>query len=207
MCDLHRVQLTTLDARCSGGRPLPRCRAVVAGGRGRWQCTRGRGARTRASSTGVVGQAAGKLPYATTLWLLDAVARHATAASSDFLRSRSGGAPTGASTGKSRDARILHWPELDAYVWNSSQGAWWDGYQGQKKIILEEFRGQMTFGDLLLLLDRYAMRVQIKGGHAQIQAERIVICAPQHPASWGSRSPEPLDWLRQPAQRAPHDQC
>jgi hypothetical protein len=98
MCDLHRVQLTTLDARCSGGRPLPRCRAVVAGGRGRWQCTRGRGARTRASSTGVVGQAAGKLPYATTLWLLDAVARHATAASSDFLRSRSGGAPTGAST-------------------------------------------------------------------------------------------------------------
>jgi hypothetical protein len=98
VCDLHRVQLTTLDARCSGGRPLPRCRAVVAGGRGRWQCTRGRGARTRASSTGVVGQAAGKLPYATTLWLLDAVARHATAASSDFLRSRSGGAPTGAST-------------------------------------------------------------------------------------------------------------
>ena len=34
---------------------------------------------------GVVGQAAGKLPYATTLWLLDAVARHATAASSDFF--------------------------------------------------------------------------------------------------------------------------
>jgi hypothetical protein len=104
MCDLHRVQLTTLDARCSGGRPLPRCRAVVAGGRCRWQCTRGRGARTRASSTGVVGQAAGKLPYATTLWLLDAVARHATAASSDFLRSRSGGAPTGASTGSADNA-------------------------------------------------------------------------------------------------------
>jgi len=90
--------------------------------------------------------------------------------------------PTG--SGKSRDARILHWPELDAYVWNSSQGAWWDGYQGQKKIILEEFRGQMTFGDLLLLLDRHAMRVQIKGGHAQIQADRIVICAPTPPATW-----------------------
>ena len=53
---------------------------------------------------GVVGQAAGKLPYATTLWLLDAVARHATAASSDFLRSRSGGAPTGASTGSADNA-------------------------------------------------------------------------------------------------------
>ncbi|KOO29703.1 hypothetical protein Ctob_005182, partial [Chrysochromulina tobinii] len=49
-------------------------------------------------------QAAGKLPYATTLWLLDAVARHATAASSDFLRSRSGGAPTGASTGSADNA-------------------------------------------------------------------------------------------------------
>jgi len=66
-------------------RPLPRSRAVVAGGHGRWQCTRGRGARTRASSNGVVGQAACKLPYATTLWLLDAVARHATAASSDLF--------------------------------------------------------------------------------------------------------------------------
>jgi hypothetical protein len=32
-----------------------------------------------------VGQAAGKLPYATTLWLLFAVAHHATAASSDFF--------------------------------------------------------------------------------------------------------------------------
>jgi hypothetical protein len=66
-------------------RPLPRSRAVVAGGHGRWQCTRGRGALTRASSNGVVGQAACKLPYATTLWLLDAVARHATAASSDLF--------------------------------------------------------------------------------------------------------------------------
>lgn len=90
--------------------------------------------------------------------------------------------PTG--SGKSRDARIKYWPDMDSYVWNSSQGAWWDGYQGQKKIILEEFRGQMTFGDLLLLLDRHAMRVQIKGGHAQIQAERIVICAPSHPNTW-----------------------
>jgi len=85
-------------------RPLPRSRAVVAGGHGRWQCTRGRGALTRSSSNGVVGQAACKLPYATTLWLLDAVARHATAASSDFLRSRSGGAPTGASTGSADNA-------------------------------------------------------------------------------------------------------
>ena len=66
-------------------RPLPRSRAVVAGGHGRWQCARGRGALTRASSNGVVGQAACKLPYATTLWLLDAVARHATAASSDLF--------------------------------------------------------------------------------------------------------------------------
>ena len=50
MCDLHGVH----DARRAlhGGRPLPRCRAAVAGGSGRWQCTRGRGARTRASSNG-----------------------------------------------------------------------------------------------------------------------------------------------------------
>ena len=44
---------------------------------------------------GVVGQAAGKLPYATTLWLLDAVARHATAASSDFFAFPFGGRANG----------------------------------------------------------------------------------------------------------------
>ena len=93
------IVFTTLVARCSGGRPLPRSRAVVAGGHGRWQCTRGRGARTRASSNGVAGQAAGKPPYATTLWLLAAVARHATAASRDFFCvSFRGGAPAGASS-------------------------------------------------------------------------------------------------------------
>ena len=40
-------------------------------------------------------QAVGKLPYATTLWLLDAVARHATAASSDFFAFPFGGRANG----------------------------------------------------------------------------------------------------------------
>ena len=40
-------------------------------------------------------QAVGKLPYARTLWLLDAVARHATAASSDFFAFPFGGRANG----------------------------------------------------------------------------------------------------------------
>ena len=35
----HPQMAWTLVARCSGGRPLPRSRADVAGWRGRWQCT------------------------------------------------------------------------------------------------------------------------------------------------------------------------
>ena len=66
-------------ARCSGGRPLPRCRAAVAGGSGRWQCTRGRGARTRASSNG--GRSGG--------W--QAAVRHDTVVTRRRRSSRDGG--------------------------------------------------------------------------------------------------------------------
>jgi len=87
--------------------------------------------------------------------------------------------PTG--TGKTRDAYTKYWPEVDHYVWRPSNGNWWDGYDGQTKIILDEFRGQMTWSDILGLLDRNEYRAPIKGGFTQIQADRFVITSPLHP--------------------------
>jgi len=84
-------------------------------------------------------------------------------------------------TGKSRTARQML---PDAYVWGPEQGKWFDGYEGQEECIFEEFRGQLPFGMLLRLLDRYDCRVETKGSTIQFVATKIVITSPVHPNYW-----------------------
>lgn len=84
-------------------------------------------------------------------------------------------------TGKSYQARA--WLP-DAYIWHPQQGQWFDGYVGQKQVIFEEFRGQIPFGMLLALLDRYCCRVQYKSGMSEFAAVEIAITSPLHPFEW-----------------------
>lgn len=84
-------------------------------------------------------------------------------------------------TGKSKLAREM---VEDPYVWGPEQGHWFDGYEGQTEVILEEFRGQLTFGMLLRLLDRYDCKVQYKGGMIEFVATSIIITSPTHPRDW-----------------------
>lgn len=73
----------------------------------------------------------------------------------------------------------------DPYVWGPSQGSWFDGYQGQTDVILDEFRGQLPFGCLLQLLDGYpGVKVQVKGGMALWCAKRVWITSPTGPREW-----------------------
>jgi len=86
-------------------------------------------------------------------------------------------------SGKSRQARQLL---TDPYIWGPEQGKWFDGYEGQTETIFEEFRGQLPFGMLLRLLDRYDCRVETKGATIQFVSTKIVITSPVHPRSWYS---------------------
>jgi hypothetical protein len=90
--------------------------------------------------------------------------------------------PTG--VGKTRDAYLKFWPDIPHYVWKPSNGGWWDGYDGQDKIIIDEFRAQMTWSDILGLLDRNEFRAPIKGGFVNIQASKFVITSPFPPDQW-----------------------
>jgi len=87
----------------------------------------------------------------------------------------------GTGVGKSRKARELC---PDAYVWGPEQGKWFDAYDGEDECIFEEFRGQLPFGMLLRLLDRYDCRVEVKGGSIQFRATKIIITSPIHPKEW-----------------------
>jgi hypothetical protein len=76
--------------------------------------------------------------------------------------------PTGC--GKSKWA---HETFPDAYTKPPTK--WWDGYEGQDVVILDEFYGQLSFSYMLKLMDRYPLRVEVKGGVIHFRAKLLII--------------------------------
>lgn len=89
--------------------------------------------------------------------------------------------------GKSRLAREMFEGE-DYYVWTPQRGKWFDSYEGQTNVIFEEFRGQLPFGMLLSLLDRYECPVEYKGGTVEFVGLNIIITSPLPPENWYNTS-------------------
>lgn len=88
--------------------------------------------------------------------------------------------PTG--VGKTRCAVEFAKLHSGEYWMSSGSLQWFNGYDGQKVAILDDYRsGQCPFEFFLRLLDRYPMRVQIKGEYVQWVPEVIIITAPQDP--------------------------
>lgn len=68
----------------------------------------------------------------------------------------------------------------DRYIKDETQ--WWDGYDKHDAVIIDDFRSsQMKFTYLLKLLDRYEMRVQVKGGYRQFLPKKIILTSIKHP--------------------------
>jgi len=60
---------------------------------------------------------------------------------------------------------------------------WFDGYDGHTAVLIDDFRPDWcSFSDLLKFTDRYAFRVECKGGSRQFLAETIIFTAPFHPS-------------------------
>ena len=70
-------------------------------------------------------------------------------------------------------------------VFNKGGQAWFNKYENQKVIILEEFTGgKSDHAYILQLLDRYAVEVESKGGTAWGNWEAIYITCNMHPKAW-----------------------
>lgn len=75
-------------------------------------------------------------------------------------------------TGKTR----LATESSDDYYISMGTLRWWDGYNGQDTVIIDDFRKDFcTFHELLRILDRYPYRVQLKGGSVWLRAKTIYI--------------------------------
>jgi len=81
-------------------------------------------------------------------------------------------------TGKSRKA-----VDENPGAWMSGKDLkWWHNYEGEEVVILDDFRGDFcTFHELLRILDRYPYVVEVKGGHRQLLAKKIIITSPYPP--------------------------
>lgn len=87
--------------------------------------------------------------------------------------------PTG--TGKSRLARELC-STVDTYWWSNDK--WWDAYDGQKAVILDEFKGGLRWEFLLRLLDNNPFAVEVKGGTREFTSRAIIITSNERPEEW-----------------------
>lgn len=84
-------------------------------------------------------------------------------------------------TGKSRRA----WDEAGEGAYSKCpRSKWWDGYQDQEHVVLDEFRGSIDVAHLLRWFDRYPVRVEVKGSTRPLNANRI----------WVTSNVNPLDW-------------
>lgn len=64
-------------------------------------------------------------------------------------------------------------------------GDWFPGYTGQAFVILDDFKAScMTLHMLQRILDRFPLKVPIKGGHVEWCPEQIWITSNTHPRDW-----------------------
>lgn len=64
---------------------------------------------------------------------------------------------------------------------------WWDGYEGQSLLILDDFTGWIPLTQLLNILDGYPMTLNVKNGRTMANWTTVVITSNLHPRDWYSK--------------------
>lgn len=73
--------------------------------------------------------------------------------------------------GKSRKARADYGDD----VYLKAQNKWWDGYTGQKTVILDDMDCDVLGHHLKIWTDRYACTGEVKGGIVNLRHERFIV--------------------------------
>ena len=68
------------------------------------------------------------------------------------------------------------------YNLNYNSDGFWNGYWGQKIVIINKTRGEIPFGELLKICDKYPYNVEIKGGCiVPLLCDTVLISSYKHP--------------------------
>lgn len=85
--------------------------------------------------------------------------------------------------GKTRRAWHEAGPVEDVYIKNPNT-KWWDGYRGQKTVIIDEFVGRIDISYILTWFDRYPAMVEVKGYSTPLLATTFFITSNVDPRDW-----------------------
>lgn len=89
-------------------------------------------------------------------------------------------------TGKTRSVLDEHGDENVFILNKQSSGSqiWWDGYDGQNVLLIDEFYGWIPYDSLLRLLDIYNTSLPVKGSFTHAGWTRVYITSNKHPRDW-----------------------
>lgn len=101
-----------------------------------------------------------------------------------------------AGTGKSTKAReVLNGANIKYFVKNDAT-QWWCGYDGEKGLILDDFRENWwDMVRMITILDKYECKLQCKNGGRQLRAIQIIITSIKHPKEYYKMNDEPCEQL------------
>lgn len=71
----------------------------------------------------------------------------------------------------------------DVYIKNPNT-KWWDGYRGQKTVIIDEFIGRIDISYILTWFDRYPALVEVKGYSTPLLATTFFVTSNVDPRDW-----------------------
>lgn len=86
-------------------------------------------------------------------------------------------------TGAGKSRRAWEEATFDAYP-KDPRSKFWDGYRGQDRVVIDEFRGGIDISHMLRWLDRYPVVVEVKGSSVVLKATNIWITSNIHPNDW-----------------------
>jgi hypothetical protein len=71
---------------------------------------------------------------------------------------------------------------------NTNDGElWFDGYNGEKTLLIDDFYGNIKYSYLLRLLEGHGGRLPVKGGFAYKNWNKVYITSNDHPSTWYSK--------------------
>lgn len=90
-------------------------------------------------------------------------------------------------TGAGKTKRVLYGSGEDVCIGPSKYNPeWWDGYEGEKAILIDDFYGQLPISRMLRILDGHRLNLPVKGGFRWAKWTKVYITSNNHPDSWYS---------------------
>lgn len=86
-------------------------------------------------------------------------------------------------TGKTRGCYERD-PQLYSLPLPANNALWFDGYSGEKTILLDDFTGWIKHSFLLRVLDGYRLQLPVKGGFISAAWTQVFITSNRHPRDW-----------------------